>query len=90
MATYSVSAARTPPHVDGDDAQAIGHLGRHHVQQVARELDALQADPRDGQLVGQDLRELELGHEALGHQLFAQPAPRVALGHQRLAHLFGP
>jgi len=72
-------------HVDRDEAVSLGHVVRHQVQELARELDVQQRDPGDAELMGQDLGELGLVDQPPLDQEGPEPAPVGAL--EALLHL---
>ena len=66
-------------HVDGDEAEALGHLARDQVEELARELDVEQRHPRHAELVREDLGELRLVDQPALHEQRAEAPPVRAL-----------
>ncbi len=74
-----VALAAHVAHVDGQEAEAIGHVEGHEVEQLARELDVQQRDPGHRELVREDLRQLRLVDQPALDQQGPDPAPVAPL-----------
>jgi hypothetical protein len=74
-------------HENRNEAVSLGHIARHQVEQRARKVDVIQRHPRDAELAGQRLDNLDLANEAELHEELPELASVLSLRKKCLLQL---
>lgn len=83
----SIAQATHTPHVDRDDTIALDDLERDQLEELPREIDVVKRDPRNTELLAQNLRDLRLRNEPAFDQQRAETSTDALLLGERFLEL---